>query len=110
MNINTQKKWLATTSDAALIIRDKKLFLNKLKSALRETLPNWQFLERNVYYYDPYDDALEDKDKEFWKHFAYAYQKEHRCVLRPKYRLNKPLHPIYVELGSLEDISEMVIT
>ncbi len=97
-------------SDAALIIKDKKLFLNKLKSALLEILPAWQFLERDVYYYDPYDDASEDKDKEFWKHFAYAYQKEHRCILRSKYQLNKPLEPIYVELGSLENIAEIVIS
>ena len=68
-------------------------------------------MEGEVYYFDPYNDIPKDMNQEFWKHIAYAYQKEHRCVLRPRMRkgIHNALKPFFVEIGSLDDISEIVI-
>jgi hypothetical protein len=73
-------------------------------------LPNWEFSEGEVYYFDPYNDVPQVDKLEFWKPFSYAYQKEYRCVVRSKNALDQKLRlaPVYVELGSLEDIAEVV--
>lgn len=98
-------------ADAALVIKNKAEFLSRLKSAMRVQYPDWEFLEDEVYYYDPYNDIPNKPNQEFWKHFAYAYQKEHRCVLRRRFSPapHLDLQPFFVELGSLQDISEVVV-
>lgn len=97
-------------ADAALVITDRGRFVDRLKAAMQRKFPTWDFLTREVYYYDPYTDIPRDRDQEFWKHFSFAYQKEHRCVLRRKYAHHdgSTLDPFFVELGSLDDIAEMV--
>lgn len=97
-------------ADAALIIKDKKRFLKMFKLALLEKFPDWQFLEGEVLYYDPYNDIPNNPNQELLKHFSYSYQKEHRCVLR---RRVSPapyikLEPFFIELGPLLDIAEAV--
>jgi len=98
-------------SDAVLLIKDKLAFIERLKTALLAKLPGWEFLEGGVYYFDPYNDIPKDINQEFWKHFTFAYQKEHRCILRPRQLQNnfKQLSPFFVEIGALDDISEMVV-
>ena len=96
-------------ADAALIIKDKMAFIDRLRKAFAQQYPHWQFLEGNVYYYDPFNDIPKDMYQEFWKHISFSYQKEHRCVLRPKRKEEGELQAFFVELGSLEDISEMVL-
>lgn len=97
-------------SNAVLIIKDKKEFIARLETELLISYPDWEFLEGDVYYYDPYHDLPTDRNQEFYKHLSYTYQKEHRCIIRPK----KPedyietLEPFFIELGSLSDISEML--
>jgi hypothetical protein len=71
-------------------------------------LPDWEFLEGEVYYFDPYNDVPRDRNQEFWKHISYSYQKEHRCVLRPRVRQDRMLTPLFVEIGALDSISEMI--
>lgn len=96
-------------ADSVLIIKNKGEFIQRIKTELQISYPDWEFLERNVYYYDPYHDLPTDRDQEFYKHLSYAYQKEHRCILRPKnpneYVDN--LEPFFIELGALSDISEI---
>ena len=96
-------------SDAVLIVRDKGAFIDRIKFELEISWPNWEFLEREVYYYDPYNDLPTDSDQEFHKHMSYAYQKEHRCIIRPRMRIGRTprLEPFYIELGALTDIAEM---
>lgn len=99
-------------ADAALIIKDRPKFVERLKSALLQIHGDWDFFESEVYYYDPYRDVPKDMRKlEFWKSFSYAYQKEHRCVLKPNRRLDEKtkLEPIFVEIGPLDEISEVVV-
>ena len=97
-------------SDSVLIIKDKDEFIERIKTELLISYPEWEFLEGDVHYYDPYHDIPTDRNQEFHKHLSYAYQKEHRCIIRPK----KPedyieqLEPFYIELGSLSDISDML--
>lgn len=98
-------------ADAALIIKDKPTFIRRIKDRLLKKLPGWEFLAGKVYYYDPYNDIPKDRNQEFWKHFAYAYQREHRCVIRPKYSKvgAGKLEPFFIEIGPLDDISEVVV-
>lgn len=96
-------------SDAVLIIHDKESFLKRMKLELEVSWPDWEFLQREVYYYDPYNDLPTDPDQEFYKHLSYAYQKEHRCIIRPHRNAiaASNLKPFFVELGSLSDIAEI---
>jgi len=96
-------------SDAVLIIHDKEEFLERMRSELEISWPDWEFLERDVYYYDPYNDLPTDRDQEFYKHLSYAYQREHRCIVRPRSYADAAtdLEPFFVELGPLSDIAEM---
>jgi hypothetical protein len=98
-------------ADAVLVIKDRSTFIHRLKNSLLQKFPEWEFVEGEVYYFDPYNDAPKDKNQEFRKHIAYAYQKEHRCVLRPRMRQSgyNALKPFFVEIGALDDISEMII-
>lgn len=95
-------------ADAVLIIKDKREFLGRLENELLISYPGWEVLERDVYYYDTYNDHPRDQNQEFYKHISYAYQREHRCILRPKRTgtHKDELKPFFVELGSIEDIAE----
>lgn len=97
-------------SNAVLIIKDKHEFLSRLESELIMSYPGWEVLERDVYYYDTYNDHPNDRNQEFYKHISYAYQREHRCILRPKRTgiQKDKLKPFFVELGSIEDIAEAI--
>lgn len=95
-------------ADSALVIKDKPAFVRRLREALLRLLPDWEFIEGEVYYFDPYNEIPKDPDQEFWKNIAYAYQKEHRCVLRPRTRQVNALQPLFVELGPLDEISEVI--
>jgi hypothetical protein len=97
-------------SDSALIIKNKNEFILRIKKALQKKFIDWNFIERKVYYYDPYNDLPHDKNQEFWKHMAYAYQKEHRCILKPPLSVGtfSKLEPFFIEIGSLSDIAEVV--
>jgi predicted protein tyrosine phosphatase len=95
-------------ADAALIIKDKQAFIARLRKALLRQYSHWEFLEGDVYYYDPFNDIPKDRNQELWKHISYSYQQEHRCVLRRKHQENIKLDPFFVELGPLDDIAEIV--
>lgn len=98
-------------ADAALIIKDRNLFLSALKATLLERFPAWDFQEREVFYFDPYNDIPKKFDLQFWKPFSFAYQKEHRCIVRPRVPSANAskLKPFFVELGSLDAVAEMVV-
>jgi len=96
-------------SDAVLVIKDKREFLYRIETELQISFPNWQFLEGDVYYYDSYNDLPKDPNQEFYKHISYAYQKEHRSILRSNSSTeNETLSPFFIELGALDDICEVI--
>ncbi|QMU58596.1 MAG: hypothetical protein GKR98_10565 [Boseongicola sp.] len=97
-------------ADAALIVRDTKAFIARMKNALNYAFPLWECIARPVTYYDPYKDAPSDPDQEFYKHFSYAYQVEHRIILRPRGVMHfSNLEPFFVELGNLDGIAEALL-
>lgn len=97
-------------ADSVLVIKNKGVFISRLKKELLISYPGWEFLERDVYYYDSYNNHPEDTDQEFYKHISYSYQREHRCIIRPKYvgQKHENLSPFFVELGPLGDICEVI--
>ena len=96
-------------SNGAFIIKNKAEFIRRLEVALLAENPSFKFFEDPVYYYDPYIDIPNQQNLQFWKPIGFSYQKEHRCVLQPPYGQIGELRPFFVELGSLEDISEIVL-
>lgn len=99
-------------ADAVLVITDKSEFISRLRNALLNQQTSWEFLEGEVEYFDPYNYVPKSANQEFTKHMSYAYQKEHRCILRRRGREPEydALSPFFVELGSLEDISEVILS
>ncbi|WP_131814557.1 hypothetical protein [Cognatishimia maritima] len=98
-------------SNAALLIHRPREFVRRIKVALQNAQPTWQFMEGPVKYYDRYKDIPSDQDQEFYKEFKFAYQAEHRIILRPNgigHYTN--LQPFFVEIGNLSDIAEMLHT
>jgi len=97
-------------ADAVLIIKDRKEFNHRIETELSISFPNWEFLENDVYYYDSYNDQPKDQNQEFYKHISYAYQKEHRSIIRQKFspHTKERLEPFFIEIGALNDICEVI--
>jgi hypothetical protein len=95
-------------AEAALIIRDPDAFLRRVNIAIRQQLPDWRPIVKEVKYYDPLQVTPMEVDVLTWKHFRYAYQKEVRLAWLPSKSI-QILEPIFVELGSLSDIAELLI-
>lgn len=94
-------------ADACLIIHQPAKFANKLIEALRKHEPDAQCEVGLVRYYDParIDPALIDVP--FYKPFSHLYQAELRLVWT--FVDPRPILPrIQLELGSLEDCTELV--
>lgn len=95
-------------ADGALIVKDRVEFVKRMKREMLKIFPTWDFVDGEVYYYDPYNDIPRTANQEFWKHFSYSYQKEYRCVLRPQVHNFSKLAPFFVELGPLGDIADAI--
>jgi hypothetical protein len=93
--------------DAALIIRNPDTFLQRLDVAMRQQLPGWHAIVKAVKYYDPLRVTPEEVDVLVCKHFRYAYQNEVRVAWLPPEPI-LGLEPIFVELGCLSDIAEVL--
>jgi hypothetical protein len=89
---------------AALVIKTPDEFRRRFEQAARKARPEWLFDARAVRYYDPLNTTPGEVSPPFWKHFRYAYQEEVRFVLMPP-RPETHLDPLFIELGSLKDIS-----
>ena len=96
-------------ADAALVITDKNQFIERVKVAVAKQLPDFEFQEGNVTYYDPCNEGFGDKVPEFMKHYSYTYQQEHRCIFRSKRSEGQTeLEDVFLQLGSISDISRPV--
>jgi hypothetical protein len=98
----------AFDGDGCVIIHNPNEFTSRLQKATRLVLPDRDFADFNVEYYDPYE--LEPGQRPhpvMSKALNFVYQKEHRfswvsrCGDRPERHLD-------VEIGSLKDIAELV--
>ena len=95
-------------ANAALVINNPSEFESRLRAALASHCPTWTFDSDRVEYFDPLNVSPYDVKLPFWKDFAYAYQEEIRFTLYPP----KPtghLSPLFLDIGSLEDISELAV-
>jgi hypothetical protein len=95
-------------ADAAVVIRDPIRFKQRVISAFLALHPDSETLEGPVIYYDPYLDYTKFKVPEMAKHFGYAYQREVRIVFRPRSRPARPLKPVFVRIGSMEDYADLL--
>ena len=94
-------------ADACLIIRKPQEFISKLLSAFKKYKPDWKGVHKNVKYLDPLNSTSNQVDVFSSKHFRYSYQKENRLIWLPP-TVEKELGFQFIELGSLEDCSELV--
>ena len=98
-------------ADACVIIKDPKVFSSLLCESVQSQLPGWLDWHKAVTYVDPYLHPEEITDLTFSKHSRYWYQREYRFVWLPdasrgmRYGL---LDPLFIELGSLAHIAELV--
>ncbi len=95
-------------ADACVIVREPATFAAKLAQAVQQVLPGWIEWNDEVQYVDPYLHPGADVDLFFSKHFRFWYQQEYRFVWIPEAGGRDSLEPIFVELGPLDGISELV--
>jgi hypothetical protein len=95
-------------ADAAIVIRNPRLFMNRLTTTFLERFPDWIPMTGKVTYYDPYRDYTKFRVPEMAKHFGYAYQKEVRAAFRPRARISSVLDPVFLSIGSMEDYADIV--
>ena len=93
-------------ADACLVVTDPVAFVERIRSAVAEILPNWKFSNANVRYRDPFFPAF-DKSVVFAKHFRYAYQDEFRCAWQPP-ASSENLDYLPVRMGALGDIAQLL--
>ena len=94
-------------ADCCIVVHDPQEFSRRLLGAMEERLPGWTARTGEVEYFDPLQVTPQQVRLPMAKHFRYAYQREHRFVWLPPDRRDA-LEPIYVELGPLSDIAELV--
>ncbi|MDE0345075.1 MAG: hypothetical protein OXI66_04725 [Boseongicola sp.] len=95
-------------ADACVIIHDPATFQTRFLDAMEKRLPEWADWNQAVEYIDPYLHQREVSNLAFSKHFRYWYQREYRFAWMPEKRRHSSLAPIFVQLGSLDQISELV--
>jgi hypothetical protein len=94
-------------SNGCLLVRDRETFLKRLAGATNLALSGWEMLAFDVGYFDAFARTAADAQPLFSKPVKYRYQHEHRVVwLPPSPRFDLP--PIWVEIGCLADIAEII--
>ena len=95
-------------ADSCVIIREPEKFASRLLRAMSKNLPSWVYWSGPVEYIDPYLRPTKEINLFVSKHFRYWYQREHRFSWVPQMDARAHLQPIFVELGSLKRISDIV--
>ena len=96
-------------AEACVVIRDAKTFKVRLLQAVDLELANWIDWDRSVTYVDPYLHNSDCINLFFSKHFRFWYQKEYRFCWIPPLNKHPDFAPFFVELGSIQQISDIVI-
>jgi hypothetical protein len=94
-------------AECCLLIRDPSAFVARVRSAMATRLLGWHFRNADIQYYDPLGVSPAEVSICDWKHFRYAYQREHRLWwIPPSPRPQLPY--VDIAIGSLADIAEIV--
>jgi len=95
-------------ADSCVIVKDRERFqhLVELQGAVK--FPNTDHRRGKVIYVDPLLPSSAIIDVPVSKHFRYEYQREHRFLWKPKTPMNN-LQYVDLELGTLEEIAELVV-
>lgn len=94
-------------ADACLIVKEPRVFTDRIIQAGLKKLSGYEGFAGNVKYLDPVLCDPEKIDVSFAKHFKYAYQNEYRIIWAPK-AITESLEPLFVEIGPLTDICEVI--
>jgi hypothetical protein len=95
-------------TDAVLVIHDIGEFFARLDKAAASLPFPWEGTVGAVKYFDPLRTDFANVVPGFWKHFRFAYQVEWRFTWFPHVS-GGALKPVFLELGSLKDISETIL-
>ncbi len=91
-------------ADSFLVIENPKKFTERLMNSTKFREDDYTGYYGGIKYFDPVLTLPEEITVIMAKHFRYAYQKEFRFVMLPKHPVKK-LDPVFLEMGSLNDIS-----
>jgi len=94
-------------ADACVVIRDRQMFLDRLRSATFAAIPNTVHRSKSVEYVDPLLPRGAEIFLPFAKHFSYSYQAEYRLGWFPVSPVAELEH-VDISVGNLEDIAELV--
>lgn len=103
----TYREFTDFEADACLIIKKPRIFTDRLIQAGTKALAGYEGFAGNVKYLDPLLCDPHKIDINFAKHFKYAYQNEYRIIWAPREPVTE-LEPIYLTIGSLDDIAEVI--
>jgi hypothetical protein len=95
-------------ADGCLVIKEPKLFLKRLLDAMGRTGRVAEAISGTVDYLDPLNTYPDNVKPFFAKHFRFSYQKEFRVIWLPPVNA-AALAPVFVTLGPLTDIAELLI-
>jgi hypothetical protein len=101
-------------SDACLVIHDPEEFKKRVLQTTGAQFKEWVDMDESVNYIDPYNvGKIDEILVPFTKHHRYWYQREYRfCWFPPLDWLPPPskasLMPLYLEIGPLTDIAELI--
>ena len=93
-------------ADAAVIIKDKRRFVHAFRKAFKKHFGQSDVFANSISYYDPFQPSPK-VPLEFMKHFAYAYQREHRVVARPFNGVSGD-ERVILKLGAMDDYTELI--
>lgn len=95
-------------ADSCVIIKDKERFQRLLSLQTTHAFPKARHRHGRAIYIDPLRPSTVTIDVPMSKHFRYEYQREYRFVWRPEKSVTS-LPYVDLELGSLEDIAELIV-
>jgi hypothetical protein len=95
-------------ADCAVIVHKPTDFAERVFSAAKRALPSWVGGFGDVTYVDPYRPPKEDVEIFRCKDFRFWYQKEVRFAWLPPRPQEGKLDHLYLDLGDISDICQLV--
>lgn len=97
-------------ADSCIIINNPNDFLRRLWSVVSQYLSGWRMFNMSVTYIDPFNTQEEEHVPFFTKNFKYAYQFEYRFAWLPQIpSLNERMEYLFLKIGSIKDIAELIV-